>query len=243
MSPPLLRAVYASPAEFQDAFDREIVKGGLLVRGAEIGAAAAMSECRLSVEVAGSTPAEVAGRIACAVPGVGVAVVFDGVPAPLSSLADELRAPAEPEGESGPPPAEESDAPRGALSERIKAMTVQEKMRLALSGSRDERLALIRDPTKAAHLFVLKNPRIGLDEVQYAAKSTNLSPDAIKLIAQHKEWSANASVCAALVRNPKTPLPIALKLLERVPESELRTLAKGGVREQIVHAARRKIVH
>jgi hypothetical protein len=77
--------------------------------------------------------------------------------------------------------------------------------------------------------------------VQYAAKSPNLAPDAIKLIAEHKEWGTNTTVCTALVRNPKTPVPIALKLLERVPMSELRAIAKGGARDQIVHAARRKV--
>ena len=36
-------------------------------------------------------------------------------------------------------------------------------------------------------------------------------------------------------------LPIALTQVERVPVTELRALAKGGAREQIVQAARRKI--
>jgi hypothetical protein len=232
MSPPLLRAAFTSPAQFLVAFDGELAHGGLLVRDAEIGAVPAMSECRISVEVAGAPPVEVAGRIAAVVPGVGIAVIFQGTPAPLAELAAALRAPAEPEAE-GPP--------RGALTDRIKAMSVQQKMQLALSGSREERLALIRDPTKVAHLFVLKNPRIGIDEVQYAARSPNLAPDAIRLIAEHQEWSGSAAICTALVRNPKTPLPIALKLLERVPMSELRVIAKGGARDQLVHAARRKV--
>lgn len=233
MPPPLLRATFASAPEFLGAFDGEIAQGGLLVRGAELGGAVAMSECRLLVEVPGAAPVEVVGRIAAAVPGVGVAVILEGVPAPLAALAERLRAPAGPEEEEGPP--------RGALSDRIKALSVQEKMQLGLSGGRDERLALLRDPSKVAHVFVLKNPRIGLDEVQAAAKSPNLAPDAIKLIAEHKEWSLNATVCTALVRNPKTPMPIALRLLDRVPLAELRAIAKGGARDQIVHAARKKV--
>jgi hypothetical protein len=229
---PLFRAPFASPADFLTAFDGELAHGGLLVRGAEIGAAQAMSECRLSVEVAGSPAVEVAGRIAAVVPGVGVAVILEGIPAPLTALAERLRSPAEPA---------EDEALRGALTDRIRAMSVPQKMQLALSGGREERLALIRDPTKVAHVFVLKNPRIGIDEVQYAARSANLSPDAIMLIAEHKEWSGNSTICTALVRNPKTPVPIALKLLDRVPMSELRAIAKGGARDQIVHAARKKV--
>jgi hypothetical protein len=232
MPPPLLRAVFASPEEFLAVFDGELAHGGLLVRGAGIGPAQALSECRVSVEVAGSPPVEVSGRIAAVVPGVGVAVIFEGIPAALAELAEALRAPAEPTSD---------EAPRGALSDRIKAMSVQQKMQLALSGGREERLALIRDHTKVAHVFVLKNPRLGIDEVLYAAKSPNLAPDAIKMIAEHKEWSVSPVVCTALARNPKTPVPIALKLLDRVPLSELRAIAKGGARDQIVHAARKKV--
>ena len=232
MPAPLLRATFASPDEFLAAFDGEITRGGLLVRGAEIGPAHALSECRVSIEVAGSPPVEVSGRIAAVAPGVGVAVVFQGVPAELAELAAELRAPAGPAAD---------EAPRGALADRIKAMSVQQKMQAALSGSREERLALIRDPAKVAHVFVLKNPRIGIDEVLYAAKSPNLAPDAIKLIAEHKEWSVNAAICTALARNPRTPVPIALRLLDRVPIGELRAIAKGGARDQIVHAARKRV--
>ena len=45
----------------------------------------------------------------------------------------------------------------------------------------------------------------------------------------------------ALVRNPKTPLAIAVHLLDRLPMSEIRAIAKGRAREQIVHAARKKV--
>jgi len=245
MPPPRLRAAFATPDAFLAAFDGEIARGGLLVRGAEVAAAQAMGECLVSVEVAGSPAVEVAGRLAAVVPGLGIAVMFEGPPARLAALAGSLRAPP-PTAAPEPPPAqadgpEPAEGPHLALSERIKALSVQQKMQLALSGGREERLALIRDPTKVAHVFVLKNPRIGLDEVQYAAKSPNLAPDALKLIAEHKEWSVNVAVCTALVRNPKTPTPLALKLLDRVPLAELRAIAKGGARDQIVHAARRRL--
>jgi hypothetical protein len=233
MPPPVLTASFVSAADFLAAFDSEISKSsGLLVHGASLANATAMSECRVSVTVEGEV-IEVPARIAAIVPGVGIAVVFEGVPAELADLASRLREPAA-EPEKGPDQ-------RGPLTDRLKAMTVQQKYQLALSGSREERLALFRDIHKPVHVFILKNPRIGLDEVQYAAKLTNLSPDAIKLIVGHREWGTNAAICTALVRNPKTPLLIALRLLDRIPLSELRAIAKGGLRDQIVHAARKKV--
>jgi hypothetical protein len=225
-----LTAAFSSADEFLCAFDEQISKSGLLVRGAALEGVQAMSPCELAVSVAAVSVA-VAARVAAVVPGVGVAVVFDGVPPALAGLAQRLR-PGEAEA-----PAEAS----GLVSERIKSLHASQKMALALSGSREERFHLLRDPNKTLHVFVLRNPRIGVDEVAWAAKQATLSPDALKMIAEHREWSANATVCVALVRNPKTPLPLALRLLDRIPMTEVRALAKGGARDQIVHAARKKV--
>jgi hypothetical protein len=75
--------------------------------------------------------------------------------------------------------------------------------------------------------------------VKAAARSATLAPEALRYIAEHRDWSMNPGVCTALVRNPKTPVPLALEALKRVPASELRAIAKGGARDQLVQAARR----
>lgn len=226
-----MHVAFATHAEYLATFTSEISKGGLLVRGATLADAEAGSACQLTVEIPGRVAVEVPARVAAVVPGVGVAVMFDGVPAALTQLAQATQ----------PAEAIEGAAPHASLFERLKAMSQQEKMQLALSGTRDERTAIFRDNNKMLHVFVLKNPRIGLDEVQAAAKLPLLSPEALKMIAEHREWSGNPTVCTGLVRNPRTPLPLALKLIDRVPVADLRVIAKGGAREQIVNAARKKI--
>jgi hypothetical protein len=239
-----LRVAYASAAEYLAAHDAEISKCGLLVRGATLDRAAALEPCTLVVEISGEAVARVPGRIAAAVPGVGVAVVFEGMPPDLASLAARLRSPAaEAAGEEGVEGgAEEAHGgPRGTVADRLDELTVAQKIAQAMSGDREVRMALLRDVNKSLHGCVLRNPRIGLDEVQWAAKLTTLSPDALKLIAENKEWGANATVCTALVRNPKTPLPLALRLLDRVPIAEVRAIAKGGARDALVHAARKRV--
>lgn len=229
-----LQVTYASPDEYLAVFTAEISRGGLLVRGASLAGVQAGAEVLLSVNVTGGSSAEVAARVAAVVPGVGVAVMFTGVPEVLKGLGT-------------PPPfidaevVEEEEGPPGPLSDRLKKMTVTEKMQMAMTGTRDERIALFRDVNKSLHLFVLKNPRIGLDEVQAAAKSPMVSPDALKMIAEHREWGGNPGVCASLVRNPKTPMPLALRMLDKVPMNDLKAIAKGGARDQIVQAARKRL--
>ena len=49
---------------------------------------------------------------------------------------------------------------------------------------------------------------------------------------------SNSEIQTALVRNPKTPTPIAIQLLESVPTRELRDMAKmGSLRENVRRAA------
>jgi hypothetical protein len=252
-----LTAVFQTNAEFLKVFDGEIARKGLLVRGATLERVSPGTACQVFVQVEGGAPIDVAAQVAAVVPNVGVAVLFTEVPAALTAFAAGLRAPpanespepvpgsgsASASGSGSDPQPEDGDdeVPRGSLFDRLKTMTVTEKTQLALSGTREERMALIRDSAKTIHIFVLKNPRLGLDEVQAAAKQASLSPDALKLIAEHREWGMNAAVCSALVRNPKTPIPVAVRLIERIPLADLKVLAKGGARDQIVLAARKKL--
>jgi len=237
-------ASFPTVEDYLTTWRSEGASGGLLVRGALVPTATAMAPCTLVVRVGSHAPVEVEARIAAIVPGVGVAVMFPSPPTALQALAERLGGEPGAAEEPGAPSVEEdsdASAPRGTVSERLKALNVAQKMALALSGDRETRFALMRDTNKVLHLYVLRNPRIGLDEVQYAAKLTGLSPDALKFIAEHREWGANATVCTALVRNPKTPLPIALRLLPKLPLTEVRAIAKGGARDQIVQAARKRV--
>jgi hypothetical protein len=229
---PRLTAAFDSPEAFALAHRSEISAGGLLIHGAQLENHAAVGPCRVELRVAGHPPVEVEAQLAAAVPGVGVAVIFPDRTA-LDALAERMghETPGKEPGAGPPVP--------GTTGARLQVMTVAEKMQSGLSGDRDVRSHLLRDTNKALHLYVLRNPRIGLDEVQYAARLSTLSPDALKFIAEHREWSLNPAVCAALARNPKTPIPMVLRILSRVPVQDLRALAKGGGRMPIVQAARK----
>ena len=235
-----LIADFATPDEYLVAHDQEIARGGLLLKGATLEGPASTSDCTLVVRIAGEEVAEEQAKLAFATPGVGVAVFFPAPPAALEALAARLRAP-EPEPEPDPElsAAAGEGVQHNSARQRLAEMPVAQKMALALQGGREERFHLLRDNNKTLHPQVLRNPRIGIDEVQAAAKLPSLSPDALKAIADHPKWGQNASICTALVRNPRTPMPVALRLLPRVPDREIRTIAKGAARQPIVDAARK----
>ena len=156
------------------------------------------------------------------------------------SAAEPTVAPASDPGTDPEAPAE---APPALLADQIRAMTTQQRMHLAAHGDRAARLLLIKDPNKTIQAFILQNPHVTLEEVRYLAGSRQASPDALQMIAGHREWSQNAGVVAALVRNPKTPLGSATRLLDRLPQQELRRLAKSNDVPRGVQLAARKRVN
>ena len=126
---------------------------------------------------------------------------------------------------------------------QIEAMSLQEKRHAAMHGTKDQRLILIRDHNKSIHPFVIKNPAITLDEIEAIAKLTGVNPEVLHSIAANRDWTRSANVVRNLVRNPKTPVPDAVKLVEKLPADEVRAIVKSGSVKGPIQAAARKKLH
>lgn len=128
----------------------------------------------------------------------------------------------------------------GSLIQQVQAMSVAEKRQAAMKGNKDLRLILIKDTNKTIHPFVMQNPAISLDEVETISRMTAVHPDVLHSIARN--WAKNANIVRNLVKNPKTPMPDALQLVEKLAVTDLRAIAKGGsVRMAILQAARKRV--
>lgn len=128
----------------------------------------------------------------------------------------------------------------GSLLQQVQAMSVAEKRQAAMKGNKDLRLILIKDTNKTIHPFVMQNPAISLDEVETISRMTAVHPDVLHSIARN--WAKNANIVRNLVKNPKTPMPDALQLVEKLAATDLRAIAKGGsVRMAILQAARKRV--
>lgn len=127
--------------------------------------------------------------------------------------------------------------------ERPRVGEAAEKIQQALRGNRDERAAIMRDGNPALQVHVLRNPGLQLDEVAAIAKMRTVTPELLKQIADKREWTQRPEIAIALVRNPKTPLPLAVRMLDFVSQQDLRQLAKDtNTRTPIQHAARKKVL-
>jgi hypothetical protein len=113
------------------------------------------------------------------------------------------------------------------LAAEIQAMSVGERLKLALKGNRDARTLLIRDSNRIIQRFVLLNPRITEDEIVALAKNRSVDRELLDIICKKKEWLTNYPVRLALVSNPKTPVTVAIRIVASLLPRDLRQLAKS----------------
>jgi len=129
-------------------------------------------------------------------------------------------------------PREEEDAADSANAgtrwDQVRAMTPPQKIMLAPKADRATRALLVQDSEPMLLFALLKNPRLGIDEVVRIAKSSSLGFQAAELILSTAAWSSNIDVRVAMIHNSKLPLPLALRILPSLPDAEVRRIAKGA---------------
>jgi hypothetical protein len=137
---------------------------------------------------------------------------------------------------------EPKDAPRLATIQRLSLMTVSQKIKAAMTGSREERSILIRDPNKLVALSVLSSPKVSEPEIEAFSKMANVSEEALRVIGTTRAWSKNYTVVRALAFNPKSPISISMTLVNRLVEKDVRMLSTDRNIAEPVKILARKIV-
>lgn len=122
----------------------------------------------------------------------------------------------------------------------LSGLPIKKKMKLAFKGTREHRAQLIRDPNRIVAAAVLSSPKLTEAEVEAFAKMANVSEDVLRIIGMNRSWLKNYGTLLGLVKNPKTPAAIAMQLLPRVSERDIKMLAVDrNIPEALKLAARK----
>lgn len=187
------------------------------------------------------TPGELvrffAGRGVEPAPGTATSAVEDDVPLIQAADAwDTIDDTALPDGASG-------EAGAQSVTQQLQQMSIVERVRAAMKGTREMRAMLVRDPNRMVSSAVLASPKLTMAEVESFAKMANVSEDVLRAIGQNRAWVKSYAVAASLTRNPKTPVALSMNLLQRLIERDVRGLSVDrNVPEPLRLAARRKLV-
>jgi hypothetical protein len=124
--------------------------------------------------------------------------------------------------------------------QKIYLMNTAEKVIIALKGNREERAILVRDPNRMVATAVLGSPRVTDAEIEGFAAMKNVSDQILRQIGTNKDWVKRYAVISNLVKNPRTPLGVALPLVARLNPRDMKGVTVDrNVPEAIRKAAQR----
>jgi hypothetical protein len=116
-------------------------------------------------------------------------------------------------------------APERPLTPSGRPLTLGERKALARSHRREMLLHLLRDPHPDVIEVLLHNPHITEPDVMVLASRRPSTADALAHVAASQRWVPRYNVRLALVKNPYTPLPWAVRLATTLRILDLRHIA------------------
>lgn len=130
----------------------------------------------------------------------------------------------------------EDEQKRLNISQRIGRMSVSEKIKLATLGNKEARSLLLRDTNKLVCMAAVTSPRITDGEVMTLANSRTVNAEVLRHIYGDREYLKVYAIKMALVKNPKVPLPTALKFLLTLQEKDIKELSRDRNVPQTIQA-------
>jgi hypothetical protein len=112
------------------------------------------------------------------------------------------------------------------LAQQIMKMNIAEKIKLATKGNKEARTVLIRDANKLVSVAAIRSPRITEGEVLSQAMNKIAHDDVLRCIYANREWLRKYAIKLALVKNPKVPQGVSMRLLGQLHESDVKQLSK-----------------
>ena len=137
---------------------------------------------------------------------------------------------------------EEDEDVKISLYAAVQNMTVMQKVKLTRMGGKDARAMLIKDRNRIVSASVLGSPKLTETEVIGFAQNRSIGEELLRIIASNRDWTKNYKVKYALVTNPKTPQPQALKFINYLQDKDLRGLMKSREVSSNISAHARRIL-
>ena len=131
---------------------------------------------------------------------------------------------------------------RSSIASQVAVLSVPGKVELAVKGNREVRRILSRDASSMVARAVVGSPKLSEDDIISYAASSLTHEDVLRFIADSRQWTANRQVVNALVLNPRTPPPAAIRFLKSYQTSELRILSQNRSLSAAVRQEARRLL-
>jgi PilZ domain/Flagellar protein YcgR len=111
-----------------------------------------------------------------------------------------------------------------SILQKINRMPLRERIRLAFSGTRAERLVLTKDPNIFIVMAVIDSPKVTKDEILKLAQNKKTPKAVIDKICDIKTWTRDYSIMLTLLRHPQIPIIKAPGFILRLQLGDLNQL-------------------
>jgi len=136
----------------------------------------------------------------------------------------------------------EDEEVEGSLYAAVQKMTVMQKIKLTRMGGKEARAMLIKDRNRIVSSSVLSSPKLTETEVIGFAQNRSIGEELLRIIANNRDWTKNYQIKLAIVMNPKTPQPQAIKFINYLQDKDLRTLMKSRDVPNVIATQARRIL-
>jgi len=125
--------------------------------------------------------------------------------------------------------AAELETPEGTVEEvtglsetQVRGLPMPVRLKLARSAPRSLRGILVRDSNPVVATSVLKFNPLSDSEIEEIAGNRAVRGEVLQLIGSNRTWLRRYQVVHNVVRNPRTPSALAVRLLSRLHASDLK---------------------
>jgi hypothetical protein len=122
-------------------------------------------------------------------------------------------------------PAQQEPKKSRSVLQKIAALSVGERVQLAMKGNKDERFLLIRDGARVVPQAVLESPKLTDTEAEMFASMKNVQEIVFRGLSSKRKFAKNYRVQRNLAFNPKVPIDLALGLINNLLLSDLKGLS------------------
>jgi hypothetical protein len=155
----------------------------------------------------------------------------------------ELMAVKDKKGTGAPEAVERDEIREKALKtlQKINQLTVQERVRLALSGMKSERMILAKDQNSFVVLAVIENPQITGEEILRIAQNEKLGKEVIARICENIIWMKDYSIMLAVLKHPYAQISKASAFIKKLNSRDLQDLADNKHCNPVIRSVAREL--
>ena len=114
---------------------------------------------------------------------------------------------------------------RMPVFQQVAMMSIKDRVMLAIKGTREARVILVRDPNRIVASAVLRNPRLTDMEIEQISALKNVPEEVLRQIGHSRVWTRSYGVIHNLARNPRTPISVSLGFINRIQTRDLKALS------------------